>query len=283
VSTFKRPRVAFTLIELLVVIAIIAILIGLLVPAVQKVREAAARTQCVNNLKQIGLGLHNFHDAKKFLPTGVTNSGLASPRPPVSEGDFICWTARILPQIEQTPLFRRVNFAASGFWQHPINETVIMLYNCPSDPRAYQLCTYGADQVATTSYFGNQGTTAASFDGVLHVNSSVKIVHITDGTSNTIAVGERGMNRSLDYGWWFGAAGDDGYGTDDCVLRSANYGPGAAPDPTDAHRGHYWSFHTGGANFLLCDGSVRLISYSVAPATMTSLGTRAAGDAVGDY
>lgn len=292
-SLFARPRPltfrkAFTLIELLVVIAIIAILIALLVPAVQKVRESAARTQCVNNMRQQGIALHAFHDSNKRLPQGhsVYTGTNAAP----NEGSWT-WMSYILPHIEQEPAWKQAKaFANSGgsnwyAWSNPACSLLMSIYVCPADARGQQVfsgAALGIKDQALTCYLGNSGTTATALDGILFQGSRVKLVNITDGTSNTIMVGERPPNSDLQFGWWFAAYGYDGRGNGDCVLTSndvalanhfANkYGcdnpnpaakiglvPGKESVGCDA--AHYWSFHTGGANFLLGDGSVRLISY----------------------
>ncbi|MCU0703321.1 MAG: DUF1559 domain-containing protein [Fimbriiglobus sp.] len=302
-----RGRGGFTLIELLVVIAIIAILIGLLLPAVQKVREAAARTQCINNLKQMGLGLHNYHDVYGQLPMGQTAYTSAAPY----EGAW-SWQAQILPYIEQDNVYTMARtFAGPAWpnwyaWNNPAAGQKMKIYTCPADPRGTQVYpNWGApssDQALTT-YLGNAGTTSSAFDGVLYQNSKVKLVQISDGTSNTLLVGERPPNSNLEYGWWFAAYGYDGRGNGDCVMTSndlaianyfiANYSSppnlpcdgtaaqkiGLQPAKASANVGcdaaHYWSYHSAGSQFLMGDGSCRLITYSntnIIPALSTRNG-----------
>jgi len=307
-------RRAFTLIELLVVIAIIAILIALLVPAVQKVRAAAARTQCINNMKNQGLALHGYHDVYKVLPQGNSPYQETFPGPPVTtvtyanrapfEGSWT-WMGYILPYIDQVPLAQQARtFANSGgsnwyVWYNPACAQLAPVYICPSDPRGvlkYPNWGGSSKDQALTCYLGNSGRTSTSFDGVLYFKSNIKLVTITDGTSNTIMVGERPPNSNLEFGWWFGAYGYDGRGNADCVMTSndtavasyfiTNYSgspnlpctnPGSttvlAPalkiglKPGNPNVGcdaaHYWSFHEGaGSHFLFADGTVRMISYS---------------------
>ena len=305
-----RPSIrrGFTLIELLVVIAIIAILIGLLLPAVQKVREAAARTQCSNNLKKMGSALHAYHDAYLVFPEG--NSDWAKAYSPPYEGSW-SWQNQILPQMEQDNVYRQAKaFSQTNpySWSNPMASTKMKLYECPSDSRgsgAYITAVGGLPDQSLTGYLGNAGTTSSSFDGVLFMGSKVKLSQIPDGTSNTILVGERPPNSNKEYGWWFAAYGYDGRGNGDCVLTSndvaianyfiANYSsginlpcdapanqkiglrPGKASVGCDA--AHYWSFHTGGAQFLMSDGSARFVTYSNNN-IIASLSTRNGGEVV---
>jgi len=302
-----RTRRAFTLIELLVVIAIIAILIGLLLPAVQKVRGAAARMQCANNLKQMGLALHTYHDSNNALPQGTSNWNYAYSAP--YEGSW-SWMAYILPYVEQDNLYRQAKtFAPSQpySWYNPAASRPLKVFTCPSDSRGTQVIAASAaglpapyDQ-ALTCYLGNAGTTATAYNGVLYMSSKVNLNGITDGTSNTIMVGERPPNSDLQFGWWFAAYGYDAQGNGDCVMTSndtaianyfiSNYGctsgstaaqkiglqPGTPSVGCDA--AHYWSFHPGGAQFLMGDGSARMISYGD-NAIIPALSTRAGGEVV---
>jgi type II secretory pathway pseudopilin PulG len=292
----------------LVVIAIIAILIGLLLPAVQKVREAASRTQCINNLKQQGLALHAYHDTYNFLPQGMSPYTSAAPH----EGAWT-WMAFIAPFIEQDNIYKQAKtFASSGgtnwyAWYNPACPQIQKVFICPADQRGLQKfigAPYGIQDQALTCYLGNSGTTATALDGVLFRTGKVKMVGIIDGTSNTIMVGERPPNSNLEYGWWFAAYGFDGRGNADSVLPSndlavanyfiANYSsaPNLPCDKPAAQKiglqpgnpnvgcdaAHYWSFHPGGALFLMSDGSARFVNYA-SNTVLPAMSTRAGGEA----
>jgi len=256
--TAKYSRRGFTLIELLVVIAIIAILIGLLLPAVQKVRDAAARAQCQNNLKQLALAVHAYHDVNKQFPQGVYNTG-DRVRP------YWSWMALTMPYYEQGALYNKAEAYASnppypsatynwwpwgGFWlapQTPANPALgVILKNliCPADGRqAFSIpgsMWGGNGDVAFTGYLGVSGlvgdytagqgvqSNGTPYDGgtigIMYYNSKGSFADVRDGTSNTLLIGERPPSRDLYYGWWFAGAGWDGSGEGDVVMgvRSNN-------------------------------------------------------------
>jgi prepilin-type N-terminal cleavage/methylation domain-containing protein/prepilin-type processing-associated H-X9-DG protein len=210
---------AFTLIELLVVIAIIGVLIALLLPAVQKVRDAANRTVCTNNLKQIGLALMMVHDTDGKLPPAFHQTFPHSGIPYVADlHEGMTWMGHLLPYIEQTALAQKVEAAfasqgsagrnAQGAPHRKIYGTVIPIFRCPSDTRQYvtfhQLLL---GPVALTGYLGVNGTNLRANDGVLYWNSAVRLADITDGLSTTLLAGERPPNYNLDFGWWYNGTG----------------------------------------------------------------------------
>ena len=192
----RRLRRGFTLIELLVVIAIIAILIALLLPAVQHAREAARRTQCKNNLKQIGLAVHNYADVYRcFPPSAAVNLSLTS------TGNNGSWGVhgRILPHLDQANVFNKVDLAIAWDFQLAIDGLKIPVYACPSDALSDQARVVGAGRptLYSTSYGFNFGTwfvfnpaTGQGGDGMFHPNSRLSFRDVTDGTSNTLLAAE---------------------------------------------------------------------------------------------
>ena len=210
-----RNPFGFTLIELLVVIAIIAILIALLLPAVQQAREAARRSQCKNNLKQLGLALHNYHDIHRVFPSGVVDSNPAtsSPGDAANNSNGLAWGTMILPMIDQAPLFNQIGTQTGGFtrsWQDANGDgtlgdaiaaakTILPAFICPSDPmgglntdkgsfgKSNYLGNAGRGAVQTTS----TGAAAGAKNGMFFENSKRRFRDITDGTSNTFFITER--------------------------------------------------------------------------------------------
>ena len=318
-----RRRSAFTLIELLVVIAIIAILIALLVPAVQKVREAAARLQCANNLKQLGLAMHNYHDNNKHLPKAED-----------SKETYTCcwgtWQVLILPYIEQDAAFKNYqNWGGSDVistnWPAPTPENVnpkprysstvnvnsttgfrFAVCTCPSDiPNA------PISRITSHNYVVNYGNTTSSqesFQGVPFLGApfaprkAFRLMDITDGTSNTLLMMEvvQGQRRDLrGFTWWGPSAAGSTFFAPNTTAPDANqYGPDDGtgycdPNPPNPpcirNSGAYptiqsaRSRHIQGVNVVLGDGSVRFVKNNINLQTWRNLGSSQDGLVVGDY
>ncbi len=315
--SLRRRTAGFTLIELLVVIAIIAILIGLLLPAVQKVRDAAARAKCQNNLKQLGLGALNFESAnRKFMP-GVNIPGSKdkvaggvqvnpAPFPSVIESLF----EFMLPYVEQQNLYSQLDFTKNQYANalgptSPAN-TIIPTYLCPADLGAQQI-TYTSGKntyyFGANSYGGNPGVYGVYIStmdqtGIFYINSSVKIGDITDGMSETIMFGERNRVDPI-YQQCYGSTfdGRSGWAWSNDLL-GFDYVFGAAEpinwlmptaalpnDPgfiyEDLRMSTYGSFHGGGgANFCFCDGSVKWLTNATPLLVLQQLSTRNGGEVI---
>lgn len=291
---FSR-RAAYTLVELLVVIALVVILMGLLLPAVQKVRAAASRIQCTNKIRQIGLGLHHYHDVHSALPPGVTTAKRDERWP------HMTWLARLLPFVEQDPLWQ-TTVAAYQHERWPFFNpphvgfgTPLPLIACPDDGRLLEVdYTHGGYRPGLTSYVGVLGTDYTHTDGVLFRDSRIRLTDILDGTSTTLAVGERPPSPDRWYGWWYAGHGQAGTGSADMLLgvRERNggglyvatcprgpyhYVPGRLDKQCDVF--HFWSLHSGGAHFLFADGAVRFLTYISDP-LLPALATRAGREIV---
>ena len=276
----RSPRSAFTLIELLVVIAIIAILIGLLLPAVQKVREAAQRTQCQNHLHQMALAWHDYQNATGSLPTGGKNGAdtpVSDPLAttyPVGRVEW-SWTYQILPYIEQGSIFSQPETTAGN---NTVYASVVKIYYCPSRRAPKRYPTQGK-----VDYAGNAGTTGDNGVLVRTGLPPLRLETIPDGTSNTVMLGEKRLKRDR-----FGLSYDDNEpyvapGWDSEIYRIANTevdgispccGPerdipvatsvvGPSVDPNNGLR-QFGASHVTGMNAAMADGSVRVIRYTPA-------------------
>lgn len=333
----RLRRRGFTLIELLVVIAIIAILIALLLPAVQQAREAARRSQCKNNLKQIGLAFHNYHDSHNSFPfawMAGTDLNLSS------------WGIQILPYLDQAPLYNNWNSSAPAFNEASgigfpaaavqanleAIKTILPVYMCPSTaaselhdyalpanssgpgvpplnmswtaarsdymPASGVLGTFAS--IAYSGSAGGQRSGALNAVGSLSSDGITRMRDLIDGSSNTILIGERvgGTNiykkNKIDPATTaaVGVANGGGWGD---FLNGENWVGGSLYDGTiggggpcaincsNARGSGFYSFHVGGAHFLLADGSVRFISANVDAYTLASLITRGKGEIVGEF
>jgi len=291
-------RRGFTLIELLVVIAIVAILIGLTLAAVQRVRAAVGRADCGNRLRQLGLALHHHHDTHHTLPVGHRPILLGSGGVP-----FSGWPLAVLPFAEQSALYAqavdayRKQYLPFRPTPHSGLRTVVPAFVCPTDPRAAtaQVSEKTKTLAAFTSFLGVAGSDAVTArDGVLYHKSNTRFADITDGLSGTLMLGERPPSPNFQFGWWYAGTGQNLTGSADVVLgvREPNLqpivsgstcGPGNYPfrpaggfaDPCGMF--HFWSPHPGGANFALADGSVRFLRYDADP-LMPALASRAGGE-----
>ena len=302
-----RTRKGFTLVELLVVIAIIGILVALLLPAIQMAREAARRSSCSNNLKQIGLGLHMYHDTFNQLPAGWRGYDPASGQPHWFGFPGWGWSASILPYMEQTAIYEN-----SIDFDLPITDTAndevrvaeIKIFRCPSDIGESTFDLQGGAptvgggvplpiEIATGNYIGVFGTVdfhhvcnpawpnfnGCRGDGTFMLNRQVRFADIVDGLSSTLIVGER--CSKLAPSTWVGVVTGGEHGVAR-VAGVAHYAPNS--EDTPAHYFHnFSSLHPAGTQFLAADGSVKLLNDSIDLGIYQALCTRAAGEVVGKY
>jgi len=310
----RRLHRGFTLIELLVVIAIIAILIALLLPAVQQAREAARRTSCKNKLKQLALGLHNYHDVANCFPFGWDQRGSS-------------WSTMLLPYIDQGPLYKTLifreggpgNWSANGSPNEAAAGTVLEIFRCPSMVQPLHVNNRGIPRRVPASYRGNAGSEASSDDastitipntkglehlkqnGIFYACSRIRLRDIIDGSSQTLLLGESSTDtkfvkdgQAMDH-WYIGSPQTDPcrcdgsrrgtefsefVGTTIVGINLRKNNPAAHGRQMELSFG---SYHSGGAHFALGDGAVRFISENIDQTLYRNLGSRNGGELVNEF
>ncbi|VTS02054.1 DUF1559 domain-containing protein [Tuwongella immobilis] len=292
-----RKRAAFTLLELLIVLTIVSVLLGLLIPAVQKVRAAAGRLSCTNNLKQIGLASHHYASAHGDFPPGVF--------PPSDLLFGLNIHVALLPYLEQNALYQQ---AESDCATMPITHlapphvglrTLVKTYQCPVDSRQSFLHRIPQGSVvAVTGYLGVSGVGEEERpSGMIYTFSRTRIRDVSDGTSNTLYFGERPPTPDYRCSWWYmsfahvasepflpinavrGMPEGTSLGADYLACHPGPYAFTPGDTTSVCHAYHFWSMHPGGANFAFADSSVRFITYA-ANDIMPALATRAGGEVV---
>ncbi len=302
----RRP--ALTLVEVIVALGVLGVLGAILLAAVQRVRQTAARAACLSQLRQLGLAVHQFHDARRALPIGVVRP--YNPHwpdqfgPPYDPFPKMTWLTRLLPYIEQEALWKSTVQAMAedpGVSKDPPHvglSTRVLQFVCPADSLTATRIPLLNDR-APTSYLGVAGSNRYLQDGLLYMDSQVKLTDVVDGTSNTLLAGERPHNFA--FGLWFGAWYGSGISCDFGATGNAvlgvresgvlalltrpspchdgpySYRRGSLADPCSVF--HFWSLHPGGGNWLFADGSARFLPYSAEP-ILKALATRAGGESV---
>jgi prepilin-type N-terminal cleavage/methylation domain-containing protein len=286
-----RHNTAFTLVELLVVIAIIGILIALLLPAIQSAREAGRRATCLNNLKQLGLGLLSYHDEFRKFPVG----NMEPSNPSTGAGGWWGFQARILPYMESKNIYKLCNFnSPTSCFDYILSQqnkgirlgTMISVYfKCPNDPLQNAIWQDpNVGDYGCTNYLGVMGTTPTPAkteqEGILMhgtTNSAISLPKVIDGSSHTIIMGERGISDDL-YGWPYCGAGQYNSGNGDNLMATDTGLSRGKPDGN--HNWHFWSHHKSVAQFLCADGAARPLAYEIDFRVFQALSTRAGREVV---
>jgi prepilin-type processing-associated H-X9-DG protein len=288
-------RSGLTLVEAVVVLAIVGVLVALTLPAVQQVRNAAARTQCASNVRQLALGVHHHAATHGSLPPGCAYLDRSDPRyQPFQTG--LSWQTSILAYVEQDALSGKVREAylqdpsgdSPAHWA--VRATPVPLFVCPAEARQIGGLQYNV-LWGLTSYQGVAGTSLWRKDGILNKDLSVRFTDVTDGTSNTLMIGERPPGPDGMFGAWYSNWGNtlcslaailpagaySSWAPEGCQILPGPLRSGRIDDPCALT--HFWSLHGNGANFGFADGSVRFLPYS-ASAILPALATRAGGEVV---
>lgn len=291
-------RSGYTLVELLVVIGILGILVAILLPAVQSAREAARAVQCKNNLRQLGVALQNYHDRLgSFPPSLVVNYQIHEQGGWPWPYGWWSWHAFLLPDVEQKPLYDEIDFrddeASLQTEYNHVTGSKISTFLCPSDPRSGGMFDQhliwpdgNEDDVknGNSSYFGNRGSIRViPGDGLFpDSNLAKRIGDIIDGTSNTFLLGERPIDNDHWSGWIIAGTGFDARGLGDSVLDGEEPFQKGATTECCTEQLHYWSFHHGGAHFVMADGSVQFLPYTINHSSFRARCSRAGGEVFGD-
>jgi prepilin-type processing-associated H-X9-DG protein len=271
-GTSRGRANGFTLIDLAVTIGVLAVIIALLLPAVQRARDAARRLQCKNNLRQLGVGLHLYHDAHRTFPAGSLNSW--------------SWIAQMMPEMEQASMQRELNFRLD-LEQSILTgsnvacaDVLVPFLLCPSDPNSQSIYVspqFHDQRFAHTNYLGTLSDPDANATGMFGIETFVRLRDVVDGTSQTLFVGERGIdfqpNTKGEFGWWTLGAPLETFMT---VTDGMQQGPSTDLDSVK----RWWSYHDGGLSFLFVDGSVRFLNDTMDPRIFASLGSRNGGESV---
>jgi prepilin-type processing-associated H-X9-DG protein len=295
---YSNGRAAVTLLEAIVTIAIVGTLATLTVVAVQRARDACSRAECANKLRQMALAVHQYEGVHRKLPEGCAYPFLGSPKDLTIQGGF-SWQTAILPFIDFRSLgqiawdAQRADPITHNSPLHAtVRQTVVPVFLCPAEPQTAGFNSANGWRWGITSYLGVAGTDKRLNDGIFHKNYTVRFSAIADGTSNTLMIGERPAGPNGQYSAWYAGWGDcvcslsqilhAGNGRwrpahSGCQVSISVFRPGRLGDLCDVN--HFWSLHSGGANFAFADSTVRFLTYDSA-SIMEALATRAGGEAV---